>query len=344
MYKIPLKASAFAMSYISNEEKVRTLARAVAPRSDNHAPFIGAGGIKVAAVRFDLRPYKGLHDFIYDINEYIDFACAAGSHLIAFPELSGMAALSIMPKYPMIASHLAKLKNASSEQHAAALYAVCESCQGFLSEIFHNTFSVLARNHRVIIAAGGLYQIENKKLYNRQFLFSDDGSVAGMQDKLLLSAAEKRLGVSAGEQLTPADTHIGRVALLSGSMLPHYEPFWLARAMDCSIAVAGASPFLISDSDLARFRAQEERLCIVSPSLCGGESLGLGLSFSAPAAVYAPRSATRTRDGIASSEGENRCACARVDLERAKMQIDLYSDDRNARFMQHLVSVKKKTP
>lgn len=344
MYRIPLKASAFAMSYISSEEKVRTLARAVAPRTDHHAPFIGAGGIKVAAVRFNLRRYKSLHDFIYDINEYIEFACAAGSHLVAFPELCGMAALSIMPKYSLIASHLMRLKNAGDEQRAAALYTVCETSQGFLSEIFHNTFSVLARNHRVIIAAGGLYQIEDKKLYNRQFLFSEDGDVAGIQDKLMLSSAEKRLGVSAGESLTPADTNIGRVALLSGGMLPHYEPFWLSRAMDCSIAVAGASPFLISDSDLARFRAQEERLCIISPSICGGEDLGLGLSFSAPAGVYAPRSATRTRDGISAGEDENRCACARVDLERAKMQIDLYSDDRNARFMQHLVSEKKGTP
>ena len=52
MYKFRLKASAFAMSYLSNEERVRELARQIAPyRGDKPAPFISAGGLKVAAAR-----------------------------------------------------------------------------------------------------------------------------------------------------------------------------------------------------------------------------------------------------------------------------------------------------
>ncbi|MFV0497231.1 MAG: nitrilase-related carbon-nitrogen hydrolase [Candidatus Fimivivens sp.] len=335
MYKLRLKASAFAMSYLSSEEKVRAKVRSLRPHTDKPAPFLGAGGVKVSAVYFKPKVYKDIGDYIAHMNYYVATAAASGSQLIAFPELCGMAALSIMPGFPALNAELKKLCKADIEEQKEALFAVCEATQGFVGEIFHNTFSQLAQSHRIIIAAGGLFQLENNQLYNRQFLFSETGEVVGIQDKLFLSDWEKQVGVTAGTRITPGDTPIGRIAMLDGLALKHYEPFWVAAGSGCSFAVAGASPFCVTDYFLTRFRAQEHGLCILSPGICGGQALGP--AFSSPAGIYASRAATRSRDGIAAQGSDPAVITARIDLLRASSQFDLYSDDKNPRFFQRLL-------
>lgn len=335
MYKLRLKASAFAMSYLSNEEKVRAQVRSLHTHTEKPAPFIGAGGIKVSAVCFTPKLYKNIRDYITDMNDYVAAAAASGSQLVAFPELCGMAAMSVMPGFSTLYADLEKLKESGIEEQSDALFTVCETVQGFVGEIFHNTFSQLAKSHRIIIAAGGLYQLEDRQLYNRQFLFSETGEVAGMQDKLFLSPWERQAGVTAGVRVTPGDTHIGRVAMLDGLALKHYEPFWIAAASGCAFAIAGASPFTATDYTLTRYRAQEQGLCILSPGL--GHSRHYGLLFSAPAGIYVPRAASRSRDGIAAEGVDQTVLTARVDLIRAASQFDLYSDDKNSRFFEHLL-------
>ena len=335
MYKLRLKASAFAMSYLSNEEKVRAQVRALHLHTEKPAPFVGAGGVKVSAVRFTPKLYKNIRDFIADINGYVAAAAASGSQLVAFPELCGMAVMSVMPGFGALHAELQALRTADIEAQSDALFTVCETVQGFVGEIFHNTFSQLAKSHRIIIAAGGLYQLEDKQLFNRQFLFSETGEVAGVQDKLFLSDWEAQAGVTAGGRVTPGDTHIGRVALLGGLALSHYEPFLIAATGGCAFAVADASPFAATEYALARFRAQEQGLCILSPGLAAGGAYDL--PFAAPAGIYVPRAAARSRDGVAAEGSDQAVVTARVDLVRAASQFDLYSDDKNPRFFQRLL-------
>ena len=337
MYKFRLKASAFAMSYLSNEERVRELARQIAPyRGDKPAPFISAGGLKVAAARPTVRRYPGPRAYVEDQNEPVARAAAAGCQLVAFPELGAMSAISLLPGFSALYADLTKLWASGSQSDRAEAFAeLCATVQGFVGEVFLNTFSQLARSHRIIIAAGGLYQIENGRLTNRQYLFSDTGEVAAVQDKLYPERWERSMGVSAGEELTPGDTRIGRVALLTASCLPNYEPFFIASAAGCSVAVAGASPFGPS-SDLARYRAQESGLCLLSPGL---RSRGdFGFEYHYPARISAPRAATRSRDGSAASPEDRPLLTARVDLERAASQFDLYSADRNPAFFRALIA------
>ncbi len=335
MYKLRLKASAFAMSYLSTEEKVRAQVRSLHPHTEKPAPFVGAGGIKVSVVRFTPKLYKNIRDYIADMNDYVAGAAASGSQLVAFPELSGMVAMSVMPGFSSLYADLQKLKEADIEAQGDALLTVCETVQGFVGEIFHNTFSQLAKSHRIIIAAGGLYQLEGRQLYNRQFLFSETGEVAGIQDKLFLSPWEEQAGVTAGVRVTPGDTHIGRIAMLDGLGLKHYEPFLIAAAGGCAFAIAGASPFSVTDYTLARYRAQEQGLCILSPGFAANRHCG-PLSPS-PAGIYVPRAAIRSRDGVATEGMEQPVLTARVDLVRAASQFDLYSDDKNLRFLQRLL-------
>ena len=294
MYRLRLKASAFAMSYLSSEEKVRAQVRALCANTEKPAPFIGAGGIKASAVRFSIIRYKNLRDCVSHFNEYVSAAAASGSQIVAFPELCGMTAVSLIPGFSTLLNDFKNLQNGPLESRAEIMRVFCETVQGFIGEIFHNTFSQLAQNHRIIIAAGGFYQVEDGRLYNRQFLFSETGEVAAIQDKIFLSEWEELVGVSPGLRITPGDTRIGRIALLEGGCLSHYEPFWIAASSGCSIAISGQSPFLDSNLTLARFRAQEQGLCIISPGLV--DSAAYGLAVNTPAGIYAPRAATRSRD------------------------------------------------
>lgn len=330
MYKLRLKASAFAMSYLSNEDRVRELVRQIAPQREKNPPFISAGGLKVAAARPTQQRHRNLRDYLVDQNEVVARAAASGCQIVALPELNGMQVISLLPGFGALSAELEKHWNESDEQQRAeAFYELCSTTQGFVGEVFLNAYSQLAKSHRIIIAAGGFYQIENGVLYNRQFLFSDTGELAAAQDKLYPERWERSMGVQAGTQLIPGDTRIGRVALLSGSCLQNYEPFFIAAAAGCSIAVAGASPFAPTTA-LARYRAQEAGLCILSPGIrCRGD---FGITCDYPAQIVAPRAATRGRDGVAAAFEDVPVTTARVDLERAAAQFDLYSSDRNAAF------------
>jgi len=335
MNKASLRASAFAMSYLSNEEKVRDMVRAldIGLRRQPHAKT--PGGINVTAVCFEPQRCKTIDDYIDMMNDYIAPAAADGSALVAFPELCGMVVMSLMPRFSSILSDLQKLKKSSLEQKQDALFSVCETVQGFVSEIYLNVVSQLARSHRMIIAAGGIYQIEGGKLYNRQFLFSEEGDVIGMQDKLFLSRTERSLGVTPGTALTPGNSRIGKIALLSGPVMRHYEPFWVAAQSGCRYVVAGASPFPVKSMDLARFRAQEQGICVLSPGLVGGKDFGF--SFSTPAGIYVPRDMCDDQSGILGENSEE-LVTARVDFARISDSFDLYSSDKNIRFFRKLIA------
>lgn len=335
MNKVRLKASAFAMSYISNEEKVRDMVRGL----DIHMrrqPRLTDSGIKVSSVCFTPVTYKNLRDYVSKMNDYVAPAAAEGSAIVAFPELCGMTAMSLMPSFGAICSEWNKMRRLSREDKREAMLTVCETVQGFVSEIFLNTFSQLARSHRMIIAAGGIYQIENDRLYNRQFLFNEEGEVCAIQDKLFLTESERELGVSSGKRLAPGATRLGNVALLGGSSLCHYEPYWIAAAMNCRFAVASASPYSAAEYSLARFRAQESGLCLLLSGYSDGSEYGL--SLCSPAGIYLPRDAQEYPDGTAAESFDKPIVTATVDPVKACAATDIYSADRNIRFLRALIS------
>jgi len=334
MNKTSLRASAFAMSYLSNQEKVRDMVRALDIGLRRQPHHKSPGGINVTAVCFKPQRCKSIADYINKMNGYIAEPAAQGSAMVAFPELCGMETMSLMPHFSGILSDLHKLRTASDEEKRGAFFTVCETVQGFVGEIFLNVFSQLARSHRMIISAGGIYQIENGKLYNRQFLFSEEGDVIGMQDKLFLSPAERMLGVTAGEKLTPGVSRIGKIALLGGEVAQHYEPFWIASRLGCRYAIAAASPFGSPELALLRFRAQEQELCILAPGLLGGEDFKL--NFDSSAGIFVPRYLCDDQSGILAA-GSDRLITAKVDFARCAESFDLYSADKNMRFFRNLV-------
>lgn len=324
-----LRSSIFAMSFISSDDKVREEAReAVLKKGEpRELPFVTPTGTKLSAANFSPRRHKKLRDVIADINEYVAEASAAGSPFVAFPELTGLTFLGVLPRAGKI---IDALREDISDPYVRRDlgYELASQTQGCIGEIFFNAFSEIARGNRMLIAAGGFYVTEGKTFRNRQYLFSETGEVLIYQDKLILSPLENALGAVPGEEITFADTRIGRMALLTASCASHYEPFAASAALGCRMVVAGASPFG-EDTSLLRCRAQEQGLCVASPGLKGGEDFGL--SFNTEPVVYAPRTTLRTRDGMAPAGKGNFGITARVDLS-GTTALDHYSSDRNAAF------------
>lgn len=329
-----LRSSIFAMSFMSNDDKVREEAREVLKKKGEmrDLPFVTPAGTKLSAAKFIPRRRKKLRDAIADINEYVAEAAASGSPFIAFPELTGLSFLGVLPRAQKIVSALREdLSDPSARKQLG--FELASQTQGCIGEIFFNTFSEIARGNRMLIAAGGFYVTEGRTFRNRQYLFSETGEVLIYQDKLILSPFESELGVMPGREITFADTRIGRMALLTASCAPHYEPFAASAALGCRMVVAGASPFG-EEISLLRCRAQEQGLCVVSPGLSGGEDFAL--SYDAEPVVYAPRTTLRTRDGIASFGKGERTVTARVDLSTTA-SLDHYSSDRNSAFFAKLL-------
>ncbi|MEG1773475.1 MAG: hypothetical protein RR320_01335, partial [Oscillospiraceae bacterium] len=131
MNKAKIRASAFAMSYLSSAERVReTVEELGLPRGGEPA-YVGSAGVKLTAVRLRLRPYRKLREYVADINGYVAEAAAAGSQLVAFPELAGMLSISLMPRFGSILEDLRGLSGGSDRELAEAFAVVCESVQGF---------------------------------------------------------------------------------------------------------------------------------------------------------------------------------------------------------------------
>jgi hypothetical protein len=80
---------------------------------------------------------------------------------------------------------------------------------------------------------------------------------------------------------------MGLLALLSRSAAENYEPFAIAAAMGCTLAVLAASPFDATDvSFLARCRAWEHRLCIAASGLSIGSDFKKSLDLRG--GIYVP--------------------------------------------------------
>ena len=79
MNKLNLKTSAFAMSYISNEEKVRDMVRALDIKMRRQPLSHDPNGIKVTAVCFKPQRCKNLGDYIEKMNRYVAEPAAQGA-------------------------------------------------------------------------------------------------------------------------------------------------------------------------------------------------------------------------------------------------------------------------
>jgi len=326
-----LRASVFAMSLLSTDNRVRLQTRQLFPDGfANELPFVSPVGTRLTAAHFTPRCCRDLRAAAALFDAPLREAAAQGSPFVAFPELSGLALLGLLPRCERVLASLRRRFSAEAGRAGAAREAV-QIAQGFLSETFLNMFSVLARGHRMLIAAGGFYVWEEGALRNRQYLFAENGDLLGYQDKMILSDFERAMGVVPCGKLEPMETRIGRIALLTASCARHYEPFAVASGLGCRVATVGASPFGEDLSPLAA-RAREQALVLVSAGL--GASAPFFLSEESAPRVFLPQGGVRSLP--ADAEGAA-ALTARVDLSGAPL-FDHYTADRNPAFFASLLA------
>ncbi len=335
MFKTRLKAGSLVMSWQPQSKKVRRLVDMRAIRPSDALRYVERSNIKLSVVKLSPRRYDSLSDYIEDMDSYVTTAADAGSQLVAFPELTGMLPISLMPGFSAFLSDLADLEDSPENLHEAFSFII-ESVAGFVSDIYLNTFGALSAAHRIMIAPGSFYVMENSGIYNRALLFSETGTVLGAQDKLILSPFERTAGVKTGERLDAFQTKLGRIAMISAAAAGCYQPYYIAKAQKAEIILTPSSPF--GDRvELSRYRANEAGVTLLSAGISGSGDLGLKLSNS-PAAIYAPMVATKGLDGVIALTQKEAVLTSRIDLSKGSDFFDIYSSDKNPGFFKALIS------
>lgn len=326
MIKQRLRSAAFSASLKINTQKIYSAIDRLSITPCHNADFINRQAVKLAAVRLKLRRYDKLDDFISHMNSFMEMAAAEGAQFVAFPELTGMLSASLVPKFDRLLRDAMSLDRSDDNLREAFNLAI-DNLAGYFEEVFLATFSALASDWGIPVAAGSYYTFDGERIVNRQLLFDGRGKLIGAQDKLYPSDFEYMLGVSPGEKLDVFETVVGKVALLTACDALCFETFWIAEALGAEIAVAGADPLGMTQ-DAVIYRANENRLCVVSPGVHIDTDI---LRHSVPASIKAPFSLTRAQDGIVAESGE--VAIGRVDLDRISADFDVYSADSNNEFI-----------
>lgn len=302
--------------------------------------YISPNNVKLTAVQLMLEPGMGLEDCLASLCDVVEKAAEDGSDLVCFPEYVGLLPLLTSPTlYDRCIQLLVDLQ----EENTAALQEV----QNFfatrlaepLFEGYYNFFSLLASVSHMYIQAGSAIVRSHGQLYNRAYLFGPKGEVVLEQNKLHLTATEKRLGLCSGQELAVAETRLGKVSILTGRDQQVFEAAKAAHLQGAQVLLCPSSLSLAEGeawfSSGAFLRCQERPVFAVASWFCGdllGEGRNPGLPFRGLAGVYGPCGATKMGNGIAiQAENTNCDACltTRVDLERLGREVDLYTSDTN---------------
>lgn len=334
MFKMDLKLSSLAMSYLVTEEKVRRMAKEAAMREEE-AMVPCENGIRISSVCYKLQPYEGLEDYIEDINSYVKEARNEGAQILVFPQLMGEVPISFMPGYRKLEREISSLLIDAKSKDSSSFLSLVEATQGFLGEIFFNTFSTLARCYKIIIAAGGFYHRVDKRIYNTMYCFSENGEVIARHNKLFLSQRERKWGVSAGEDVSIAQSSLGKLALISSGSSAMYEPFFISNMLGASICLVSTSP-IDSESMGLIHRANENRQCIAASGM-DSSVLGKSLEVKEKALIAVPYPFSLKKDGILRM-GDKKVNTAMVNTAKLKDSFDNYSADVNGEFLKKFIN------
>ena len=317
MLSIPKKLNLSIPFSIKGSEKkiVKVIDRLEIERSDNLS-FVDPAAIKIAAIPLRLRTYHKLDDFVEHLSSKMAIAVKSGAQLVCFPELVGLAPLTMLSKYDKIVSDY---KNCSSNDKGHFTNDLLYEYFDFLQEVYFTTFSELACQYGIFVLAGSLYVFEGEKLYNRSYLFDPDGDVIGCQDKTHLTQDEVQIGVSPGNALSLMQTKLGNFCVAIGQDNCYFEVYRIAKGLGaqfmlcptCNLNFGCRHP---NYADVY-LRVQETALYAVKSAMSGDI---LQRRFGGVCGVYAPSTISTERQGIlasSDSDMENPVG-ARINLQK----------------------------
>ncbi|MDR2909421.1 MAG: hypothetical protein LBU86_06030 [Oscillospiraceae bacterium] len=305
--------------------------------SDNMA-LVSSSAVGVAAVQMQLKPYESIAEYIVDMNLYIADAAARRAHLVVLPAYAGLLPLTAVPQS---AAHLKRL----AESDAGGLVDMemlgdsLAHLSDYAFDAYFYTLSTLAARHRIYIMAGSTLYFEENELCHRAFLFSDEGSLAGYQDKISTGNVEEGLQIPPDSEVKVFETPFGGVSVLIGSDADYFECGRIAAKLGAKILLcptAYVGEYTPIHSSLGpNMRAQENQIYAVASSLVGETTLGFSLEGGGR--IFAPNELLKHKNGVAgktSGYHQPDLACMSLDLDRLLKIKNPYSSDTNTDFLQ----------
>jgi len=301
--------------------------------------------VGVAALQIQLKRYGDLSEYISDMNRYIAAAVNCRAQIVVMPAFAGLLPLSSAPAADGYLHRLATpeetpgaLRAGSAAIHPAALVDLLARFSDYAFDAYFHTMSTLAARHRVYIMAGSTLYLEDDALHHRAFLFSNEGALAGYQDKISESPLELALEIRPESEVKVFDTPFGPVSILTGSDAHHFEIARVAARLGAKILLCPAAytdGYHPVDSTLGpNMRAQENRVYAAMSSLVGDS--GLGFSLEGGGRIFAPNELLRHKNGLAAKTSglhQPDVAYLSLNLDRLEGIQNPYTQGENKAFM-----------
>ncbi len=277
--------------------------------------------IRLSATAYDCMPYKSLSDFLGVINNYFETAAKSHSAILIFPQLFGLYCATFPWKGKKIVNNLM-----SEEFTDIYLNDYIATMGKWNADIYVSCFSNFAKKYNMYVQPGSILFYENNKIYNRSYIFDNNGFIIGHQDKLFLNTYEKNMGLSQGEDINVIKTPLGNFAILNGNDCLGYEAAKIAKELGANVIISSCTEKDNITSHLhteaVKWRCTEQNIYGIIP--CYRKE-----NDNQPISFIAPVDLTKNLDGILTSECENITKSYTLNYKKLESNFNSYTSDRN---------------
>jgi len=284
----------------------------------------------VTCVQQQIRIFESHDEFRSDIQRFMRLAKVKESHLVIFPELSGL--LLVPPLAPGLKRTLLKMAERqikkspsvfdrmigrAADSAAGAIGGISRDLadtilghEGALRDAYLATFSEIAREYGMYILGGSIYLPDtiDGQMHNMAFLFDPAGDVIGQQSKIALNAMDRQFCQPAINGLKIFTTDFGKLGILIGEDVLYPESGRILAENGTTVianllAAASHSTFLKTRHAFTA-RLQENLLLGAQSCLVGKNILGQNEpDFIGRSTLFAPIEMTSRYSGTLGEVG-----------------------------------------
>jgi len=284
----------------------------------------------VTCAQQQVRIFESHHQFRSDVQRFMRQAKIKESHLVIFPELSGL--LLVPPLAPGLKRTLLKMAERQVKRSPSLLDRMigraADSAVGAIGGIgkdiantilqhestlrdsYLTIFSETAREYSMYIVGGSIYLPDavDGQIHNTAFLFGPTGDIIGWQAKVVLNTSDKQFCQPTQDGWKTLATDFGALGILIGEDVLYPESGRIlaergALAVVNLVATSSHSTFLKARHALAA-RLEENMLLGAQSCLVGKNILGLNEpDFVGRSTIFAPIEMTSRYAGVLGEVG-----------------------------------------
>ena len=284
----------------------------------------------VTCVQQQIRVFENHEEFRGDVQRFMRLAKVKESHLVIFPELSGL--LLVPPLAPGLKRTLLKMAERqikkspsildrmigrAADSAAGAMGGISRDLaetiiehENTLRDVYLTIFSETAREYGMYILGGSIYLPDtlDGQIHNMAFLFGPTGDVIGQQSKITLNVVDRQFCQPAIDGLKVFATDFGKLGILIGEDVLYPESGRIlagngATAIVNLLAATNHGTFLKTRHALTA-RLQENLALGAQSCLVGKNILGQNEpDFVGRSTIFAPMEMTSRYSGVLGEVG-----------------------------------------